>query len=547
VKLSGLPRLFRTLRHYRAVQLAAQVRHVLSDEGRPGVPRGDAPPLAFDRARVPFLPAPAHVRFDGEREIELIRRKHRFEGEIDWQFDGYGPLWAFHLHQFDWARSAEASPEVRARFVLDWIGRCERGHGWAPHPISLRILSWAKLLLTPGMLRLDTMQHEAMRASLAQQAETLSQRLEVRLQANHLFSNLVGVVFAGLVFEGPQAERWLALFPQLVGELDEQILADGSHVERCPMYHGLLLENVLDLLNVARASGRAPASLCSALEDAAGRMLGAHAVWTHPDGEIALFGDSAFDIAQPPARLREYAHALEVAAQPPANGQLANAGIYRFAAGPFTLLATTAAPAPSYQPGHAHCDALSFELSYGDERVVSDTGVSEYIPGAVRSASRATSSHATIEFDGEEQSEIWSAHRVGGRARCAVVSVEAGRLVANCSPWSRPDTLHERRFSVQDGRVEIEDLVRGSHRSLQITLPMGPDVAALELGEGAQAARIQLRSGALLVIELPAEFEWRVERRPFFPRFGERMERDALVGKAAALANGLMVFRAIDG
>jgi uncharacterized heparinase superfamily protein len=34
---------------------------------------------------------------------------------------------------------------------------------------------------------------------------------------------------------------------------------------------------------------------------------------------------------------------------------------------------------PSYQPGHAHCDALSFELCIGRERVVTDTGVTEYV------------------------------------------------------------------------------------------------------------------------------------------------------------------------
>ena len=103
--------------------------------------------------------------------------------------------------------------------------------------------------------------------------------------------------------------------------------------------------------------------------DVAARMLGAHAVWTHPDGEIALFADSAFGIAARPAELAEYAARLGITAQGPATpGLLDRAGYVRLAAGPLTLIVSVAGPLPAYQPGHAHCDALSFELSVGDRR-----------------------------------------------------------------------------------------------------------------------------------------------------------------------------------
>ncbi len=544
MKPQHLPRLLRTLRHYRPVQLAAQLRHVLQEEGRPGPPRGAAPPMAIEGATAPFLPAPPHAKFDGEAGFELIRRKHRFGGAIDWQFDELGPLWAFHLHQFDWARSPGVDPAARTRLILDWIEHCERSYGWAPHPISLRILSWGKLILTPGALVLGAQERETLHASLAQQAEALAGRLEYRLQANHLFSNLLGLVFAGVLFEGSHAARWLGHEPLLRRELERQILSDGSHVERSPMYHALLLENVLDLLNVALASqGRAPQALVQALEDAAARMLGAHAVWTHPDGEIALLGDAAFDIAHAPRVLSDYAASLGVDARAPASGQLVDAGVYRLEAGAFTLIATTGPPAPSHQPGHAHCDALSFELSYGDERVISDTGVSEYIPGPLREASRATSSHATIQLGDQEQSEIWSAHRVGGRANCRVVAADDAELRASCSPWSLPKTSHERHFSVRPSQVEIADRIEGEGGTVRLFLPMGPDVEALELDREGRAAHLRLRSGTALSLELPNGVDWQIERRPWFPRFGEAAERDTLVGKAGALASSRIVFR----
>ena len=84
------------------------------------------------------------------------------------------------------------------------------------------------------------------------------------------------------------------------------------------MLHGELLEGVLDLLNPLRAVGEPEPALVTKLAEKAGVMLGAHAVWTHPDGEIALLGDSALGVAQPLERLTAYAQALGVKASAPA-------------------------------------------------------------------------------------------------------------------------------------------------------------------------------------------------------------------------------------
>ncbi len=72
---------------------------------------------------------------------------------------------------------------------------------------------------------------------------------------------------------------------------------------------------------------------------------------------------------------------------------------------------------PDYQPGHGHCDVLSYELSLHGQRVVVDTGVSTYEPGPERSYERSTAAHNTLRIDGEEQAEIWASFRVGRRPR----------------------------------------------------------------------------------------------------------------------------------
>lgn len=544
-------RLVRTVRYLRARQLGAQLLHAVRGTGSPAHWAGPAPELAPTSSSVPFPGAPEHARVEPGPCFSLIGVTVDMNGGVDWDFAGEGPLFAYHLHQFDHVRSDAAEPALRLELIRDWIRRHPSGVGWDPHPTCLRILSWGKLLLTEGALP-EGLDHRAeIRHSLARQIETLSHHLEVRLQANHLLSNLIGVVFGGLLLAGSHADRWLGLHERLEQEIGRQIRSDGLHEERSPMYHALLLENLLDLLNLARVpSAGSPRSLVEVLEAATARMRGALEVVCHPDGEIALFADSAFGIAQAPARLHAYADALGVDAVGSLDrGVLAESGYVRLAADPLTLLASVSGPAPAHQPGHAHCDALSFELSCGDERIVTDTGVREYVPGERRRIARATGSHATIEIDDCEQAEIWSAHRVGGRPVVVLEGVEPGvRMVASCRGWSTPETLHRRAFIARGTAIEIQDTLEGERRPVRLALPLAPGLEPrlAHDRDGGTEAHVPLKNGSRLRIALPVAANWRIARAPYYPRFGTTIERACLVGESSDFETGTFRFEVIN-
>jgi uncharacterized heparinase superfamily protein len=271
-------------------------------------------------------------------------------------------------------------------------------------------------------------------------------------------------------------------------------------------------------------------------------MLGALTVWTHPDGEFALFGDAALGIAPPFAELAAYAERLGVRASgPPVPGVLDRAGYVLLAAGPFALIASVAGPLPSYQPGHAQCDALAFELSLGRERVVTDTGVFEYVPGPRRVASRATRSHATLEIDGREQAEVWASHRVGGRPAVRLGAVDPGRSAeASCAGWATRDVVHSRRFEVSADAVRVVDRLDGREARVDAHLPLAPGV---EVALEARSARLRLPSGARVDLALPEGVAWRLERGPYFPRFGREEERPILRGHAPTWRGGVWLFR----
>lgn len=521
--------LLRTLRHVRPEQWTGQLRHRLRGV-RPVAYTGELPRPAVSAPPVPFLPCPPATESDGRHRFRLLEREVRFAEAIDWQHDGEGPLWTFLLHQFHWLRDPGLSADARAAAVLDWIERYRTGPGWSADPTSFRAMNWTKLLLTPGALPDAPATRARIAGALASQLETVAAHRETHLLANHYFTNLSALVLGGLAFSGAVADGWLAYEGVYREQLAEQIPADGAHYERAPMYHAALLEQVLDVLNVARAGARAPRALREALADAAERMLGALRVLTHPDGEIALFSDSTFGFAHAPAVYHAYGQALGLAGRaldPP--GWLADAGYVRLEAGSFCLIASLGGAAPAYQPGHHHADALSFELSLGEERIVTDTGVCEYVAGPRRRASQATRSHATLELDGRDQSEIWAPHRVGGRSQVRVVSVAPPhRAEATCRSWFARDAVHRRSFELHGDGVEIVDRLEGAPRAVRSTLPLAPGLEpALRGGE----ARVRTPGGAALLLELPDALSWSVERLPYMPRFGACVERAALVGR----------------
>jgi hypothetical protein len=378
--------------------------------------------------------------------------------------------------------------------------------------------------------------------SLESQLSTLSRNLETHLLGDSYLSNLIALVMGGLAFEGSCSNAWLRFERTLRGQLGEQVLPDGAHVARSPMYHSLLLESVLDLVNVAGATTRrTPSGLAETLRETAARMLGAMVVWTHPDGEVALFGDCSFGVAHPPATLLAYGAALGVAPRGPMRpGILEDAGFVRISSGPFTAITSVAGPMPTYQPGHAHCDALAFELSVGRQRVVTDTGVMEYLPGPLRDISRSTRSHATVEVNGADQAELWAAHWIGGRPRVALASAEPGRrLEATCASWSTRDTIHRRIVEAKPGALEVRDTVEGPPRPVRFTLPLAP---GLEPRLDRNRARLRLRDGTWVRIDLPEGLHFTLERGLYFPEFGRAVERCVLVGLAQRLDRGVLRF-----
>jgi len=136
---------------------------------------------------------------------------------------------------------------------------------------------------------------------------------------------------------------------------------------------------------------------------------------------ISFFNDAALGIAANFAALAAYSERLRIVPSVMATKgrcvHLADSGYVRLQQGNAAALLDVARIGPDYLPGHAHADTLSFELSLFGQRVVVNSGTSQYGLGAERLRQRGTAAHSTVEVDGSDSSEVWGGFRVARRAR----------------------------------------------------------------------------------------------------------------------------------
>jgi uncharacterized heparinase superfamily protein len=467
----------------------------------------------------PIEPEPSLLGPDLVRLLDETRTIARASA---WDAPELPRLWRYHLHYFDdlIARDAAARAGWHQALIERWISENPPGRGtaWEPYPTSKRIVNWIKWACSgsaqfaseparaplPVAVSLAAVPSRAMCDSLATQARWLARRLEWHLLGNHLWSNAKALIYAGCFFAGAEADAWRARGARILArQLSEQVLTDGGHFELSPMYHALVLEDVLDLINLAHAwPGRIDEALVKALGACAPRMQHWLDCLCHPDGEIAQFNDSALGLAPRSEALRAYAERLGVPAAAPAGvfEHLGASGYVRAGRGPFLLLCDVGAIGPDYLPGHAHADSLGFELSLHGRRLVVDSGCSTYAPGLERSRQRGTGAHNTVLVDDRDSSEVWGSFRVARRARVRDVtaSADAERVVieaAHDGYAQRSGPLHRRRFTLDARGLSLHDRLDGPFGRAEARLHLHPDVRATPLGP--RSLRLDLAGQAL--------------------------------------------------
>jgi uncharacterized heparinase superfamily protein len=466
--------------------------------------------------------------------FRFLTVEYPLESAADWNHPQRPKLWLYNLHYFDdlCATDAASRRDAHLALIRRWISENPpaTGNGWEPYPISLRIVNWIKWAFAGNELPTEAL------ASLAVQTRYLYQRLEYHLLGNHLWANAKALVFAGLFFTGDEACAWLRRGLEIFDvEVPEQILEDGGHFERSPMYHAIILDDLLDLINLFRAYGR---EIPVAWLDAHVRMRAWLIAMSHPDGEIALFNDAAFGIAPCWKELDAYAGRLGLACQsypPHPITRFPDTGYIRCEQGPAVLLLDVAPVGPDYLPGHAHADTLTFELSLFGQRVFVDSGTSTYEKTSERERQRGTAAHNTLTVDGENSTEVWGGFRVARRAypldlKCGMAPKGVFVDCAHDGYRRLPGKiLHWRRWDFSEGLLTLRDRVEGKFGKAQLRLHLHPDVSVGTVE--VDGFRLSLVDGHEVVVRFTGAEALRVESTTWHPAFGVSVPSQCLVAE----------------
>ncbi|MGV3468687.1 heparinase II/III family protein [Limnobacter sp.] len=485
------------------------------------------------------------------RTFKFLNRQGQLDA-IGWDGEQREKLWRYNQHYFDDLNAVDAETRRAWHLALidDWIARNPpgQGTGWEPYPLSLRVVNWVKWALSGGELSPVALH------SLAIQARWLTRRLEVHLLGNHLFANAKALLFAGLFFEGKEADRWRKTALEILArEIPEQFLVDGGQFELSTMYHALAMEDALDMINVVACyEGTMPTEDCEQVRSWLTPRLPAMRHWLmtmcHPDGEIGLFNDAAFGIAPAVTELEAY-FARCVLDTPALSFKkiegLDASGYLRLTYGPAVALLDVARIGPDYLPGHAHADTLSFELSVGAQRVLVNSGTSCYGISTERLRQRGTAAHNTVVINGEDSSEVWGGFRVARRAYpigLCIREVAGAATEVSCTHngYTRlpGKPVHHRIWRMDESGLTVTDYVEGPHRIAEARFHFHPAIQLKARQPDVTNGTATLPDGTELTW-LIEEGQARLERSSWHPRFGEVESNFCLVVKLVNGRSGL--------
>ena len=402
--LHQIKRLYHTLKHLKFTQVYHQIKYRLVKPKRVATP-WDGAFAQVDLADFPKKQKSLSLS-EGLWSFRFLNLEQSFSHDsINWSFGDYGMLWTYNLNYFDWLHQLGMSKELGLETLSQFYATPVEKNPIIlhPYPTSLRIINTAKFI-SKWDIKEGWLYHE-----LVSDLKFLSSRLEYHLLANHLLENAFALYIGGLITN--QVEFIQKGKKLLVRELKEQVLNDGMHYERSPMYHLIVHERLLDALNFAKATSD---DLEVMLDSYAVRMTGLTLNWEDLD-RVPMMQDSAYDVALTVPALLKYSKSLLGEKLPSRPNVLKDSGYRKFKSDSFSLFANVGSIGPSYQPGHAHADELNFELFYKGSPIIVDTGVSTYEKNDMRLRERSTSSHNCV-VSGKNSSDVWSGFRVGKRA-----------------------------------------------------------------------------------------------------------------------------------
>lgn len=444
--------LFNTVKHLKPIQVFYQLKYRLKN---PGTLNDYDKSYLIDKMSVLSFAKqpPVYLSYLGKNKFTFLNQEVQFDSEIDWNYQENGKLWNYNFQYANWLLQEDVSFEEKSELLGSLYEWLDNGKLTVePYPTSLRAINVMRLFSH------ENKQDELILANTHAELDFLSKRPEYHLLGNHLLENAYALIMGGAFFS---IKKWAEQGQSILEkELEEQILSDGAHFELSPMYHQIIFFRLLELIDWYSEWSLKETAFEQYLRDKASMMLSWLRNISFENGDIPHFNDSAEGIAYSSYWLYDYADKVGISL---IEVSLNRSGYRSVKTDNYECKIDFAELGPSYQPGHAHADALSFIMYHKGGPLFVEQGTSTYQIGERRTHERSTHSHNTVVVDNRNQSNIWSGFRVAERANVFILEDAFPLYVAEHDGYKSLGVKHKRSFDFQENSIQICDNVIGNN------------------------------------------------------------------------------------
>jgi hypothetical protein len=497
-------------------------------------------------------------------------------------------VWEINRHQYLispavlWLLEGDdANADLVQDHLESWIAENPPGRGinWTSSlELAYRSITWCWLLRLLREARWRDGLRSTVLQMLERQANQVARHLSTYFSPNtHLTGEALGLCYvAATIPTSSYASRFRDLGRQILdAQILKQVHEDGVHFEQATHYQRYTAEIYLHYLSLAEACQW---PVAPHVQPRLGKLLEVLRHCADSDGRLPPVGDDdggfLFPIGlEDPSRIADLLlagaaaiHAPEraaggepdslladflfpgrapplvapIMADPPAGPcRLFRVGgivVVRDGWHPRAAVATIdAGPHGAMNCGHAHADALAMTLTLGPRPLLVDRGTLTYV-GAERNEFRATSSHNTLEFDGESSVEPLGPFQWGRRPSPPSAQLqEYGALAlfhgtAEGHFHTERRSRHERHVGhLRDGAWVVADkgIRAGSAATARWQFDAGLDIRPTQ-HSGFDVLR---EDGALMAhVRFVGQAGLRLRHRSISPRYGR--SREAMVAEA---------------
>ena len=522
--IKSINRYFQTLRYLKPVQFLYRLYNLLPKTADSFL-KEDINVNKFSNVEWFFFKK--KESFDGSN-FNFLNLKKEFNNNI-WTQKIDDHLWNYNLHYLDFLN--DRGNLKKNDLVLSWMRHTSyaRGVAYEPYPTSLRLVNLIKWNISKKE------QDSEINENIFLQSRWLYKNLEWHLLANHLFANFKALAFAGYLFNTIESKNWLSFAKiNIKKQLHEQVLDDGGHYEKSPMYHNIILHDLLDLHHINRISEcNYDSNFETFLVEFIQKMLHWSLALSHEDKSIAFFNDSSFGLAPEPYDLEKYALSFmkPIAYSEKEVNFLKESGYIKVKKMMWNAILDVGDIGLNFNPGHAHADSLSFELSVYSDRLFVNSGTSVYGNSSLRLFQRSTSAHNTIEINSKNSSDVWGGFRVASRAKNLGTDIQKKQdsLVISSSHDGYNNffskNIHKREWIFFNNKIILNDGISGRDTHSISRLYLHPEAVIREISH--EGIKVKLPSNNFVFIEI-IDNEFLIKDSLYFNEFGHSLENKCI-------------------